>query len=103
MRVILSGPLALEAGTLTTRPSRLYLYMSLPCGDAPANLIKTKIGRVGVPRNVITHKNFEVNWLVLQYMEVTLFSTECITTINHRPRTDVLAVDIRAYILDIQV
>jgi hypothetical protein len=37
--------------------------MSLPCGDAPANLIKTKICRVGVPRNVITHEKWAVNWL----------------------------------------
>jgi hypothetical protein len=38
--------------------------MSLPCGDAPANLIKTKICMVGVPRKVINYANkFEVNWL----------------------------------------
>jgi hypothetical protein len=67
--------------------------MSLPCGDAAANLIKTKMCRVGVPRNVINYEKFEVNWLrtlVLQYVEVTLFS---IATINNRPRTAVLAVD----------
>jgi hypothetical protein len=35
----------------------------LPRGDALAYLIKTKICRVGIPRNFITHDKFEVNWL----------------------------------------
>jgi hypothetical protein len=56
------------------------MYILLPCGDAPVNLIKTIICRVGVLRNVIT-----------------LFSTKGITTINNRhgtaARTAVLAVD----------
>jgi hypothetical protein len=35
--------------------------MSLPCEDVPANLIKTKMCRVGVLRNVITHEKCAVN------------------------------------------
>jgi hypothetical protein len=68
--------------------------MSLPCGDAPANLIKTKICRVGALRRryKLRKIKFEVNcnW---QYVEVTLFSTERKTTFNNWPSTAVLAVD----------
>ena len=72
--------------------------MLLPCADAPANLIKTKICRVCVPCNVITQENVEVIWLralsvTLQYVEVTPFSSERITNINNRPRTVLLAVN----------
>ena len=39
------------------------MYILRLCGDAPVNVIKTNICSVGVPRNVITHEKFEVNWL----------------------------------------
>ena len=38
----------------------MYISLSLPCGDAPANLSKAM---VGAPRNVIIHTKCEVNWL----------------------------------------
>ena len=41
-----------------------YTYILLQCDDAMANLIKTKMCRVGVPRNVITQEKYEVNWLI---------------------------------------
>ena len=34
--------------------------MSPPRGGATTHPIKTKLGRVGVPRNVITHAKFQV-------------------------------------------
>ena len=37
--------------------------VSLPCGDAPANLMKTKLCRVVQQINIITYETFEVNWL----------------------------------------
>ena len=70
--------------------------MSLPCGDAPAYLIKTKICRVGVPRNVINYAKFEVSWLRTLSLAVCRsypISTERITTINNWQSTVVLAVD----------
>ena len=57
--------------------------MSLPCGDALANLIKTKICRVGVPRNVINYEKFEVNWLRTLSLAVCRSYPERVTTINN--------------------
>ena len=40
--------------------------MSLPRGEAPTNLTNSKMCRVGVPRNLITHEKCKVNGLRAQ-------------------------------------